>query len=264
LPPALDRYKVSSYFKNQSYHTLSFMLAKRLVVSLITLLAAAEVPAALPEPFTAWYTLHTRGLTIGTMERRLEEVGSDGQYRYRSESRATGLVALFRDDRILEESRWMLENHQIRPLEYSYSYRGSKRSRTIKIVFDWQRGTITDQDNDNIWHIPIVPGVLDKLVYQLRIMSDLQRGARQLEYRIADKGTIKTYRFAILGEEDLSTPLGRLRTIKIERRKANSKRKTTFWCAPILSYLPVRAEYMENDSHLISAMIEKMSTTAAR
>jgi Protein of unknown function (DUF3108) len=258
LPPTLDRYKVSSYFKNQSYHTLSSMLARRLVVFLITLLAAAEVPAALPKPFTAWYTLHTRGLTIGTMERRLE-IGSDGQYRYRSESRATGLVALFRDDRILEESRWMLENHQIRPLEYSYSYRGSKRSRTIKMVFDWQRSTITDQDGDNTWHIPIVPGVLDKLVYQLRIMSDLQRGARQLEYRIADKGTIKTYRFAILGEEDLSTPLGRLRTIKIERRKANSKRKTTFWCAPILSYLPVRAEYMENDSHLISAMIEKIT-----
>ncbi len=58
------------------------MPAKRLVVFLIILLAATEVPAALPEPFTAWYTLHTRGLTIGTMERRLE-VGSDGQYRYR-------------------------------------------------------------------------------------------------------------------------------------------------------------------------------------
>lgn len=240
------------------------MFARCLVVFLITLLAAAEVPAALPEPFTAWYTLHTRGLTIGTMERRLEEVGSDGQYRYRSESRATGLVALFRDDRILEESRWILENQQIRPLEYSYSYRGSKKFRTIKMVFDWQRGTITDQDGDNTRHIPLVPGVLDKLVYQLGIMSDLQRGAQQLEYRIADKGTIKTYRFAISGEEDLSTPLGRLRTIKIERRKADSKRKTTFWCAPILSYLPVRAEYMENDGQVISAMIEKTSTTAAR
>ena len=240
------------------------MFARRFFVFLTTLLVAAELPAALPEPFTAWYTLHTRGLTIGTVERRLEEVGSDGQYRYRSESRASGLGALFRDERILEESRWMLENQQIRPLEYSYSYRGSKKSRIIKMVFDWQRGTITDQDGGNTWHIPIVPGVLDKLVYQLRIMSDLQRGARQLEYRIADKGTIKTYRFAILGEEDLSTPLGRLRTIKIERRKASSKRKTTFWCAPILSYLPVRAEYMENDSQVISAMIEKTSTTAAR
>jgi uncharacterized protein DUF3108 len=234
------------------------MFARRLVVFLITLLAAAEVPAALPEPFTAWYTLHTRGLTIGTMERRLE-IGSDGQYRYRSESRATGLMALFRDDRILEESRWMLENQQIRPLEYSYSYRGSKKSRTIKMVFDWQRGTITDQDGDNTRHIPLVPGVLDKLVYQLRIMGDLQRGAQQLEYRIADKGTIKTYRFAISGEEDLSTPLGRLRTIKIERRKADSKRRTTFWCAPILTYLPVRAEYMEGDGSVISAMIEKIT-----
>ena len=57
------------------------MLARRLVVFLITLLAAAEVPAALPESFTAWSTLHTQGLTIGTVERRLEEVGSDGQYR---------------------------------------------------------------------------------------------------------------------------------------------------------------------------------------
>ncbi len=239
------------------------MPVKRLLLFLATLLAACETNATLPAPFTAWYSLHAKGLTIGTMERRLE-VREDGRYHLRSESRTAGLIALIRNDRILEESTWTLENDQIRPMEYSYQYSGSKKPRTVKVHFDWKQGKIINQEGDSTWHMAIVPGVMDKLVYQLGIMADLKRGKRRLEYRIADGGKIKTYPFDYLGEEALDLPLGKFQTLKFEYHKANSPRKTTVWCAPALDYLPVRLDYRERDGTVISALLEKVSGIPAR
>ena len=77
---------------------------------------------------------------------------------------------------------------------------------------------------------------MDKLLYQLAIMHDLQNGRTPASYRIADGGGIKTYSFEKLGEEVVETPLGSFDTIKILRHKPGSSRKYVFWCAPDLEY----------------------------
>ena len=238
------------------------MPVKRLLLLLATLLAALQASATLPTPFTAWYTVHAKGFTLGTMERRLEHRGK-GRYRFRSESQSTGLVALIRSDQVLEKSIWILENNQIRPVKYVYRHTGSK-DRTIKIRFDWIQGRIIEQKGENTRSMAIVPGVLDKLVYQLGIMWDLRRGERRFEYRIADDGKIKTYHFVNLGEEAVTTPLGQFQAIKLEYQKADSPRKTTLWCAPTLGYLPVRMDYTEKDGTVFSALLKKTDMMPAR
>lgn len=238
------------------------MTVRYLFLFLVTLLAAMPANATLPEPFTAWYDLNAKGFTIGTMERRFE-LGNDGRYHFRSESRTTGFAALIRNDRVLEESTWTLENNRIRPIEYVYRQTGGK-TRTIKVHFDWKQGRIADQEDDSIRYMAIVPGVLDKLAYQLGLMWDLRQGARRFEYRIADDGKIKTYHFVRLGEETVTAPLGQFQAIKLEYHKADSARKTTMWCAPALGYLPVRMDYREKDGTVFSALLKKTNGIPAR
>lgn len=63
------------------------------------------------------------------------------------------------------------------------------------------------------WQLQTMAQIMDKLLYQLAIMRDLAGGERELEYRIVDKGKLKTYNFESLGEEVIDTPIGRFDSI---------------------------------------------------
>lgn len=211
--------------------------------------AAAEIPA-----FSAEYALKRNGVTLGTATRSLRPL-KDNRYLYASVTYASGMIAWFVKDRIDESSTFVMQGDRIRPLEYIYNRHGGAKGRRVKLAFDWERGVVTNVIDGDPWRMEIPPDVHDKLGYQLAIMQDLQRGRKELQYSIADGGKLKTYAFQILGEEQVESPFGRLKTVKL--RRTEDKRDTTVWCAPALHYLPVRLEQRETDGsqlsmHLIS------------
>ena len=233
---------------------------RRLLITLLMLALALPCAAAdplLPRPFQARYSVASKGLTLGVLERSF---GPDGQGRYffRSETHATGLIALFRRDTISETSIWRFENDRVKPLEYVYDHDGGKKERHVKVTFDWHDGTIKNHIEGQTWKMDVVPGVLDKLVYQLALMLDLEAGRRELVYTIADGGKIKTYSIDRIGREKVETPLGEFNAVKLERHKPNSKRRTTLWCAPSLHYLPVKVEYRESNGRVTTAVLQSV------
>ncbi|MGH8511301.1 MAG: DUF3108 domain-containing protein [Gammaproteobacteria bacterium] len=92
-------------------------------------------------------------------------------------------------------------------------------------------------------------------------MRDLAAGKRSFAYQIVDGGEIKHYRFTYLGEEVVDTPLGKIRAVRLERRKEknNSKRSTTFWCAIRWRYLPVRVDTTSKNDRRITALVERVT-----
>ena len=68
------------------------------------------------------------------------------------------------------------------------------------------------------------------------------------EYEIADMEKRKVYRFAIAGMETMSTPLGELNTVRLDRiREADKKRETSLWLAVDHALLLVRLKQTEAD-----------------
>ena len=55
-------------------------------------------------------------------------------------------------------------------------------------------------------------------------------------------GELREYHLQTLGEEEISTPAGRFRTIKVQRTQTGGKYTVTLWCAPELDYFPVRID----------------------
>jgi hypothetical protein len=225
---------------------------------LLALPASAMAGAAGDSAFEARYALYSGGARVAEM-RRTVEVHGNGTYRYRSETRTTGLFSLFRKDRVVEESLWETSGGQLRPLQYSYEHSGSRKERRVGVQFDWAGERITSTVDGESWQMPASPGVTDKLLYQLAIMSDLLAGQRDgLAYPVADGGKIKTYRFEPLGEETIRTELGEFRTMKLVRQRPDSRRETVLWCAPDLAYLPVRVENTEKDGRKTTAVLESV------
>ena len=215
--------------------------------------ASNEVPGF----FEVKYTLYSDGTEVGLMERQFFKQ-DDGSYKFRSESRTTGLIALFKKVHILEESNWDFVDANFKPLLYTYQHTKNKKNRQVEISFDWSKQQIINKVNDSTWHMQTETGILDKLLYQLTIMSDLKAGNIPESYTIADGGKIKHYLFKHLADEEIETPLGKFKTIKLARHKPNNKQETLLWCAYDLDFLPVKVINTEKDGRLSTAIIESL------
>lgn len=232
-------------------------LCRRLLVSIVLLttpcLAGTEGSTDNPLPmFNAVYSLKRNGITLGTSTRSLSRA-KDGSFIYASNTHATGIISWFVRDKIDEYSKWTFNDGQIRPMKYVYNRHGGMKSRNVNLKFDWQHMTVTNTIDGDAWRMNIPADAQDKLVYQLSIMYDLSKGKKALEYKIADGGKLKDYKFEIDGEEIVNTALGKFKTLRIQR--IGDKRDTTVWCAPKLSYLPVKLEQQDTDGSHLSMQI---------
>ncbi len=224
---------------------------------LLTASACAAAEAGFPVQFTARYSVAANGREMGEMTRSLEESAPAGEFVFRSELRATrGLLALLRV-KVVETSRWRLHGNSVVPLEYEYRQSGPKK-RLSRAKFDWQAGVVSVLHKDQAATIETRPGVLDKLLYQLVLMRDLEAGAT-LRYSVIDGNTLKEYPIVKLGHERIETPIGMLDTVKIEHQRPGKARRTTLWCAESLGYLPVKLDHLERPGEETSALIESVS-----
>lgn len=216
----------------------------------------AESVAVLPA-FEAEYTLYAGNTKAARVVRRLTRL-DDNSYEYTSETKTTGLISLFKKVHIVETSRLMVQRPLLQPVYYSYKRTGDRKKRDVSIEFNRAANKIKNTINGDFWHLPMEPAVMDKLLYQLAIMHDLQNGRTPVSYRIADGGGIKTYSFEKLGEEVVETPLGSFNTIKMLRHKPGSSRKSVFWCAPDLEFLQVKVEHTEKDGSTTVAVLKSL------
>jgi len=210
--------------------------------------------------FSAQYKLYANGMEIGEMDRAFSQSGTNANdYIYRSETRTTGLAAIFHKDKIVEQSRLNFTQQKIRPMQYTYQRTGGKKERNIDVKFDWNNQKIINIVNDTTMHFDLEQDILDKLIYQYVIMRDIQNNKLPYTYPIVDGRKIKIYDFRLLNEETIETPIGTFKTVKIERVRQNSEDKTYLWCAPDLQYLPIKVENIETDSWTTVAVINSLT-----
>ena len=219
---------------------------KQCCTGLLLVLLAGPLCANGLKPFNADYQLLRNELTIGKGNISLEPL-PDGQYRYHSASKSTGLLGWLRNDRTRESSTWSYYKGTIRPTSYHFEHTSRSKNRKVDLEFDWQNHEVTNTVAGHSWTMAVPDGTLDKWSVQLALMLDLQTGKQEFSYPIADGGHLKEFRFRILGEEIIETPAGRFQTLKLERVREDSKRITQVWCAPALGYLPVQIEQQEKD-----------------
>ena len=200
--------------------------------------APVEVPA-----YEATYQLEAAGMTVASAHVRLSYEPERLVYAYDSEAR--GLMALFRDDHVVE--RTVMEKTgegRYRSLEYSYDHTGGKRDDHDRVHFDWGADLASGRFDGQEFSCALAeqPAPTDRLAVQLILMTALANGRQPETYPVVDKGRIKTYEFRYLGREALDTAIGMVDTVVVERRRGDSSRITTTWFAADHDYLPVRVE----------------------
>ena len=237
----------------------------RLAASLLAAASPLATPGAhaLPERFEATFVLEAAGTTVARTRWSLAP-GTAGSYVATSHTEPVGVFALIRDETRTERSEWIWEGDRLKPLEYRYQRTGRK-SREIDIAFDWEANVARHDSPGASWRLPVPPGTMDKFSYLLAMMHDFGRGKRSVEYTIADGGRrLKRYVLTGIGEERIETALGTFDTAVIRRVREHGNRKTTFWCAADLGFLPVKILHVEGDGESMTMHIESLSGVERR
>ena len=231
----------------------------RCLISCLFLLFSSPLLAQGLPDFSANYLIRLNGIQAGELKRSLV-TQADTHRLFKSETQAKGVFAFFKPEKIVETSLWRMDNDTIAPQQYRYIRTGGKKDKIMALDFDWAAEQIHIDDKKQPWSLALEIGTLDKLVYQLALMSDLAAGQHQFNYRIADGGKIKQYKITEISHETITTPLGDIETIKLTRERNRPKdRKTTLWCAPSLQYLPVMLEHIEKDGTVFTASLRRLS-----
>ncbi len=220
-------------------HTANTRFTRLITAGLSLLgLLAGLCQAEQPQPFKAHYAAQLNGFKISASRELIEH--SDGSQTL--DFKADSLLAQLR-----ESSRFDWQEQQLVPRAYEYHRTGLGRDRHASLSFDWTSQRVTNDVQNKPWRMDIPLQTLDKLSYQLQLRSDLLN-QRPLSYKVADGGRLKHYHFNVLGEEIIETPLGSLRTLKVQRlRDHDKKRQTYLWLACDWNFLLVRLQQRESN-----------------
>jgi len=180
-------------------------------------LAQAPKPVliALPAKGRVRFTI-TRGeggFVVGQSTHSWEQDGFT--YSLRSVTETTGIAAVFKPARVVQESRGDVLADGLRPVEFRHERKGGIDTAS----FDWDKRVVSYVGRED----PVAPGAQDMLsmYYQAVLnVAEAQR-SQSLPLTIATGRKLERYRFDVVAEEDLSTKFGTHRTLHLSTKNGN-------------------------------------------
>jgi hypothetical protein len=205
--------------------------------------ASGDAPAALGLPLhEAIYQASIRRIPVRAglrLERQNERL-----LVYRTWVEPRGVLSFVR--RELTESSLVMLDSAGGVVPISYRRHDGLGGRDSDMRFDLSAGQLHITYRDEQTTIDWEPGIYDLLSLRLALASDFARGRLRDVYRVVDdRARVEEVDVEVAGEEVLATPLGDLKTVRLEYRSERRDRLYRLWIAPGLDAAMVRLEQHE-------------------
>lgn len=211
--------------------------SEELAPELIEQPVVSEAPAGPPlNPLPNRVRLEYRariGLATGQMS--LLWVNEGEHYTITSILSPQGMASLFFSGQLVQMSRGRIVATGLQPEEF-WDQRDNKRSQSR---FNYATQTILTESSKGARTFPLPEGLQDvqSLLFQLALTAP---PALESDNAVFNGKKVRSYRYRLLGEENLDTPLGVLRTLHIVRVTDTSAERFEIWLAIDRYYLPVK------------------------
>lgn len=205
------------------------------------LMLSGAVQAAPPNQWQAAYAVRQGSIDGGEAVQSYR--AADGKYQLTLDVTPGGVVAMFTKETFHDESTGTVGKQGWRPQRYLHQRLGGRKQRDYEVTFDWRAGRTQERQGD-VAPATLRPGTLDELVYVEALRRMLADGGTAMTVPVlyGSDGEIRDYSLQTQGEEQITTPAGTFKTIKVQRTQAGGKYSVTLWCAPALDYFPVRVD----------------------
>ncbi len=224
----------------------------------LTLPAQAAEAAAVPPRIRISYQVSIGPLKIGEGTDLFEHAGR--RYKVVSESHTTGMAAALYKYNIRRESQGDVVARTLRPQSFS-EQRNSSPLRGAK--FDWEAATLTlEEGGERRETVPLPPHTWDTTSFAYNFAFTPPVG-KEIELHLTDGKRLTAYRYAILGREKISTPLGEFEALHVKKvQEDDDKRAFDVWLAVTQHYLPIRIRYTEKDGTAFESSVTAISYPA--
>ena len=210
--------------------------------------------------FDAVYDLYRQGDLLGEGQRELKKL-ADNQYRLSLDSELEWLI--FSDKR-KEVSTFNMDKGQISPLSYKYERSGTGKDKSLSVSFlPDNKLSIDPRPKKNAAPEDRDPKWLDEMTMHMQIQLDLLNGKKEFNYTIiSSRGEIREYVFEVIGEELISTGMGRFKAIKIARVYEDRKFYAQHaWFIPELNYTLARLWRMKKGVEQYDLVIKSYTSS---
>ena len=200
-------------------------------------LGLASAAHALPVEVAAEYRLSNSGVVIGRVSESFQRTGD--RYSLRSTTRSEGVLKLVLDDNITLESRGLVTDAGLQPLEFEQRRAGSA-AKDVHATFDWQRGVMNSRFRGESQDVALPRATQDRISVLYQFMSVGQRRGT-LDMHMSNGRKVERYTYRFVEEVRVATPAGEFDTLHYARVTANDKEsRTDVWLAKDRFNLPVR------------------------
>lgn len=204
---------------------------------------------SLPRKGRITYTLFygSDRFDVGTVVQSWEV--EDGGYTLASDARTTGIVDLFRPQRLRYLSQGKVTERGLAPESFLISRTRRGRTDVARARFDWSAGSLTYGYAREPNSAPLPAGAQDfiSFIYQFSLFPP---PPGRLRLPITTGARFETYEIEVLGEESIETPIGELKTLPLKQVARAGEESIEIWLAADYRYLPVKIRHFGRDGNL--------------
>ena len=207
---------------------------------------AAIPPASLPRRGQITYTL-VYGEGRGPVGRAVQSWEVEGStYRLASDAETTGIVELFRPQRLRYLSQGNITAQGLRPESFLFSRTRRGQTEAARARFDWSAGNLVYGEAREQKSAALPAGAQDLIsfIYQFALAPP-EPGRFRLP--ITNGSRFETYEIEVFAEERMETPLGILRVLPVKQIPRAGSESVEIWLAAEYRYLPVKIRYFDRD-----------------
>ena len=204
-------------------------------------------------PYSARYIVSSDGDKIGYSNRELKKQENIWQLSTDAE-----VSKYFLKMTSQEFSRFTLIDNKLTTLEFGSKTKISfKKERHMNQIFDWDTGTELGNRDNKKWRLEHSELAYDRVSHLIQMRADLLAQREDFTYAVSYKGKLDLYSYQHQGTEVITTKMGKLKTIKFSRKKANGD-IFIVWLSPELNYFPAKIAQLEDDKPEITMTLEHL------
>ncbi len=209
-------------------------------------------------PYEATYDVHYDGDKLGSATRRLSN--NNGKWKLNLSSKLKKWLLSLKST---EYSIFQLTDKDLITSKfYSRTKITFKKEKVIEQNYDWKTRQETGHKGKKKWQLPLEEYLFDRMNHLLKIRSDLIMQQDEFKYLVSYKGRRKVYHYTKSENEKLSTHLGVLETVRLDRTSGDDSRFSV-WLSPQHDYIPVKIARVEQDKPDVTLLINHLDIKPA-
>lgn len=189
------------------------------------------------------------GFKTGEIRQRLD-IGRD-RYSLKATKRTAGLTSLRNTVQQIQTSRGRMVAQGLQPETFMQEEFSASGKQTLKAAFDWPAQKLRFSSGSDT-ALPADAQDMLSFMYQL---SQLPMKGEYFALPVSDGSKLETYEIEIGAREDITTPMGKLRTLRLRKMHRQSEAYFEIWLGLEYRLLPVRVRQIDRDGQFAGEMV---------